>query len=181
MDMTSLKRADLVDAMGRMHRHGCHILDLVSPTPRRTLFARPWRSPICRVAPRTSTQRIAPSRTSSKRRSVASWPARWSCSPRTATPTPRSAAARSCWRTSSVGSRPASFCMRLQARSRPSTSTESDDGVDQGPRERSGAIGAVQESGRPRTRARVAVPCPCRTEAALRRHPEALPRGLEEA
>jgi 4-hydroxy-4-methyl-2-oxoglutarate aldolase len=40
MDMTSLKRADLVDAMGRMHRHRCHILDLVSPTPRRTLFGQ---------------------------------------------------------------------------------------------------------------------------------------------
>ena len=30
--------ADLVDAMGRMHRHRCHILDLVSPTPGRRLF-----------------------------------------------------------------------------------------------------------------------------------------------
>ena len=40
MDMTSLKRADVVDAMGRMHRHCCHILDLVSPTPRRTLFGQ---------------------------------------------------------------------------------------------------------------------------------------------
>ena len=33
-----LKCADLVDAMGRMHRHHCHILDLVSPTPDRILF-----------------------------------------------------------------------------------------------------------------------------------------------
>jgi 4-hydroxy-4-methyl-2-oxoglutarate aldolase len=33
-----LKCADLVDAMGRLHRHRCHILDLVSPTPRRVLF-----------------------------------------------------------------------------------------------------------------------------------------------
>jgi hypothetical protein len=28
MDVTGLKCADLVDAMGRMHRHCCHILDL---------------------------------------------------------------------------------------------------------------------------------------------------------
>ena len=33
-----LKCADLVDAMGRLHRHRCHILDLVSPTPGRILF-----------------------------------------------------------------------------------------------------------------------------------------------
>jgi 4-hydroxy-4-methyl-2-oxoglutarate aldolase len=33
-----LKSADLVDAMGRRHRHRCHILDLVSPTPDRVLF-----------------------------------------------------------------------------------------------------------------------------------------------
>lgn len=30
--------ADLVDAMGRLHRHRCHILDLVTPTPGRVLF-----------------------------------------------------------------------------------------------------------------------------------------------
>lgn len=30
--------ADLVDAMGRIHKHRCHILDLVSPTPGRVLF-----------------------------------------------------------------------------------------------------------------------------------------------
>lgn len=30
--------ADLVDAMGRRHRHRCHILDLVSPTPGRRLL-----------------------------------------------------------------------------------------------------------------------------------------------
>ena len=29
--------ADLVDAMGRLHRHRCHILDLVTPTPGRRL------------------------------------------------------------------------------------------------------------------------------------------------
>ena len=40
MDVTGLKCADLVDAMGRMHRHRCHILDLVSPTPGRTLFGQ---------------------------------------------------------------------------------------------------------------------------------------------
>jgi 4-hydroxy-4-methyl-2-oxoglutarate aldolase len=33
-----LKTADIVDAMGRLHRHRCHILDLVSPTPDRVLF-----------------------------------------------------------------------------------------------------------------------------------------------
>src|SRR5919106_5917299 len=33
-----LKAADLVDAMGRLHRHRCHLLDLVSPTPGRVLF-----------------------------------------------------------------------------------------------------------------------------------------------
>jgi 4-hydroxy-4-methyl-2-oxoglutarate aldolase len=38
MDLTGLRCADLVDAMGRMHRHRCHILDLVSPTPGRILF-----------------------------------------------------------------------------------------------------------------------------------------------
>ena len=38
MDVAGLKCADLVDAMGRMHRHRCHILDLVSPTPGRVLF-----------------------------------------------------------------------------------------------------------------------------------------------
>jgi hypothetical protein len=29
---------DIVDAMGRLHRHRCRILDLVSPTPGRVLF-----------------------------------------------------------------------------------------------------------------------------------------------
>ena len=38
MDVTGLKCADLVDAMGRLHRHRCHLLDLVSPTPGRVLF-----------------------------------------------------------------------------------------------------------------------------------------------
>jgi 4-hydroxy-4-methyl-2-oxoglutarate aldolase len=33
-----LTTANLVDAMGRLHRHHCHILDLVSPTPGRVLF-----------------------------------------------------------------------------------------------------------------------------------------------
>lgn len=33
-----LTTADLVDAMGRLHRHRCHVLDLVSPTPGRRLF-----------------------------------------------------------------------------------------------------------------------------------------------
>ncbi len=33
-----LKCAGLVDAIGRLHRHRCHILDLVSPTPGRVLF-----------------------------------------------------------------------------------------------------------------------------------------------
>lgn len=33
-----VRTADIVDAMGRRHRHRCHILDLVSPTPSRQLF-----------------------------------------------------------------------------------------------------------------------------------------------
>jgi 4-hydroxy-4-methyl-2-oxoglutarate aldolase len=40
MDVSGLKCADIVDAMGRMHRHRCHILDLVSPTPGRVLFGQ---------------------------------------------------------------------------------------------------------------------------------------------
>lgn len=35
---SGLRTADIVDAMGRRHRHRCHLLDLVSPTPDRTLF-----------------------------------------------------------------------------------------------------------------------------------------------
>jgi regulator of RNase E activity RraA len=38
MNVAGLKCADLVDAMGRKHRHRCHILDLVTPTPGRVLF-----------------------------------------------------------------------------------------------------------------------------------------------
>ena len=37
-DVEGLKCADLVDAMGRFHRHRCHVLDLVTPTPGRVLF-----------------------------------------------------------------------------------------------------------------------------------------------
>lgn len=33
-----VRAADMVDAMGRLHRHRCHILDLVTPTPGRVLF-----------------------------------------------------------------------------------------------------------------------------------------------
>jgi 4-hydroxy-4-methyl-2-oxoglutarate aldolase len=33
-----IKTSDLVDVMGRIHRHRCHVLDLVSPTPGRVLF-----------------------------------------------------------------------------------------------------------------------------------------------
>ena len=36
--LSGLRCADLVDAMGRVHRHRCHLLDLVSPTPGRVLF-----------------------------------------------------------------------------------------------------------------------------------------------
>lgn len=35
-----VRTADLVDAMGRLHRHRAHLLDLVSPTPGRVLFGR---------------------------------------------------------------------------------------------------------------------------------------------
>jgi 4-hydroxy-4-methyl-2-oxoglutarate aldolase len=38
LSVAGLKAADLVDSMGRLHRHRCHILDLVSPTPGRVLF-----------------------------------------------------------------------------------------------------------------------------------------------
>ena len=38
MNVEGLRCADLVDAMGRMHRHRCHLLDLVSPMPGRVLF-----------------------------------------------------------------------------------------------------------------------------------------------
>jgi regulator of RNase E activity RraA len=33
-----VRTADVVDAMGRLHQHRCHLLDLVSPTPDRRLF-----------------------------------------------------------------------------------------------------------------------------------------------
>src|SRR4029453_13242575 len=33
-----VRTADIVDAMGRLHQHRCHVLDLVSPTPGRRLF-----------------------------------------------------------------------------------------------------------------------------------------------
>lgn len=33
-----VRTADVVDAMGRLHRHRCDLLDLVSPTPGRVLF-----------------------------------------------------------------------------------------------------------------------------------------------
>lgn len=36
--LAQVKTADIVDAMGRAHRHRCHLLDLVSPTPGRVLF-----------------------------------------------------------------------------------------------------------------------------------------------
>jgi 4-hydroxy-4-methyl-2-oxoglutarate aldolase len=36
--LNGLRCADLVDAMGRFHRHRCHVLDLVSPTPGQVLF-----------------------------------------------------------------------------------------------------------------------------------------------
>jgi regulator of RNase E activity RraA len=38
MEIEGIKCADIVDAMGRLHRHRCHILDIVSPTPGRVLF-----------------------------------------------------------------------------------------------------------------------------------------------
>jgi 4-hydroxy-4-methyl-2-oxoglutarate aldolase len=38
MEIEGIKCADIVDAMGRLHRHRCDILDLVSPTPGRVLF-----------------------------------------------------------------------------------------------------------------------------------------------
>ena len=38
--VAQVRTADLVDAMGRLHRHRCHVLDLVSPTPGRSLFGQ---------------------------------------------------------------------------------------------------------------------------------------------
>jgi regulator of RNase E activity RraA len=38
--VAKVRTADLVDAMGRLHRHRAHLLDLVSPTPGRVLFGR---------------------------------------------------------------------------------------------------------------------------------------------
>lgn len=35
-----VRTSELVDAMGRLHRHRCHMLDLVSPTPARPLFGQ---------------------------------------------------------------------------------------------------------------------------------------------
>lgn len=40
LSLEGLRTADLVDAMGRRHRHHCHILNLVSPTPGRVMFGR---------------------------------------------------------------------------------------------------------------------------------------------
>jgi 4-hydroxy-4-methyl-2-oxoglutarate aldolase len=65
MDMTSLERAEVIDAMGRMHRHCCHILDLVSPTPRRTLFGQAVTISYFPSCCADLDQRIAPSRISS--------------------------------------------------------------------------------------------------------------------
>lgn len=48
-----VRTADIVDAMGRRHRHRCHLLDLVSPTPGRRLFGPAVTIsyfPTCRVA-----------------------------------------------------------------------------------------------------------------------------------
>lgn len=36
--LEGIRTADIVDAMGRSHRHRCHLLDLVSPAPDRVLF-----------------------------------------------------------------------------------------------------------------------------------------------
>lgn len=38
--VANVRAPDIVDAMGRLHRHRCHILDLVTPTPGRTLFGQ---------------------------------------------------------------------------------------------------------------------------------------------
>lgn len=36
--LDQISAADLVDSMGRLHRHRCHLFDLVTPTPDRKLF-----------------------------------------------------------------------------------------------------------------------------------------------
>ncbi len=33
-----VRSADIIDSLGRLHQHRCHLLDLVSPTPGRRLF-----------------------------------------------------------------------------------------------------------------------------------------------
>ncbi|WP_396929251.1 RraA family protein [Mycolicibacterium sp.] len=48
-----VRTADILDAMGRLHRHRCHLLDFVSPTPGRQLFGPAVTIsyfPACRVA-----------------------------------------------------------------------------------------------------------------------------------
>lgn len=51
--VSRVRAANLVDAMGRLHRHRCHVLDLVSPTPGRALFGQAVTIsyfPTCEVA-----------------------------------------------------------------------------------------------------------------------------------
>ena len=36
--VSRVRCADIVDALGRLHQHRSHLLDLVSPTPGRRLF-----------------------------------------------------------------------------------------------------------------------------------------------
>lgn len=48
-----VRTADIVDAMGRLHKHRCHLIDLVSPTPGRRLFGPALTIsyfPTCRAA-----------------------------------------------------------------------------------------------------------------------------------
>jgi hypothetical protein len=95
MNVMGLKCADLVDAMGRMHRHRCHILDLVSPTPERILFGPAVTNsyfPSCSAALDPEHYNLA----NLFYEAVGDDPAgKVMCSRPTATPTPRWAAAQS--------------------------------------------------------------------------------------
>ncbi|MFI8185740.1 RraA family protein [Actinacidiphila glaucinigra] len=54
--LEKLTTANIVDAMGKFHRHRCHLVDLVSPTPDRVLFG-----PAATVAYVPTCQDVLPS------------------------------------------------------------------------------------------------------------------------
>src|SRR4051794_24142864 len=99
-----LRTADIVDAMGRLHRHRCHLLDLVSPTPGRRLFGPAVTISYFPTCGPPSHPSATTSRGCSTRPSTAaltgtclSWPA-------TATPIRHWAAGQSCHVSKTIGS-----------------------------------------------------------------------------